>query len=170
MDHTGINKKPYFWDLIFSKMKLFKHIICPFDNSEFARKALDYGAKLAQKDGDKLSILHIMVNPFVFDGGNPILSNNVLAVDLLDKMRKEQVEHLEQVISELKQTNPGLDVEVIMKENNDVGEGIREFQEETGADLVVMGSHGRKGIKRFLLGSVAEAVLRSINCPVLIVK
>lgn len=151
-------------------MSLFKHIVCPFDNSDFARKALDYAARLAQKDGDKLSIIYVMVNPFVFEGGNPILSNNVLAVDLLDKMRVDEEQQLNAVMSQLKQTYPGLDVSVTLKEGNDIGEAIKDFQRETSADLVVLGSHGRKGIKRFLLGSVAEAVLRSIECPVLIVK
>ncbi len=151
-------------------MKLFKHVICPFDNSDFAKKALDYAAQLAKNDGDKLTILYVMINPFIFEGGNPILSNNVLAVDLLDKMRAEEKQHLDAVMSQLKLNYPGLDVEIVLRENNDIGDAINELQQETKADLIVMGSHGRKGIKRFLLGSVAEAVLRNVDCPVLIVK
>ena len=60
-------------------MKLFNHIICPYDNSEFAKKALDYGARLALQSGDKLTVLYIMINPFIFEGGNPILGNLVFA-------------------------------------------------------------------------------------------
>ena len=151
-------------------MKLFKHIVCPYDNSDFSKKALDYGSRLAVNDGDKLTILYVMVNPFIFEGGNPILSNNVLATDLLDKMRGDEQLQLNNMMNQIKQTYPGVDVEVTLIENNDVGDAIMQFQKRTSADLIVMGSHGRKGIKRFLLGSVAEAVLRNIDCPVLIVK
>ena len=76
-------------------MNLFKHIVCPYDNSDFAKKALDYAAKLTLNNGEKLTILFVMVNPFIFEGGNPILSNNILAVDLLEKMRVEEKQQLE---------------------------------------------------------------------------
>ncbi len=151
-------------------MKLFKHIVCPYDNSDFARKALDYAAKLTLNNGEKLTILFVMINPFIFEGGNPILSNNVLAVDLLEKMRVGEKQQLETMMYKLKQDNPGLDVNYVLLENNDIGDAIMNFQKSTSADLIVMGSHGRKGIKRFILGSVAEAVLRNIECPILIVK
>jgi universal stress protein A len=151
-------------------MSLFKHIICPYDNSEFAKKALMYGGRLAKCDGAELSVLFVMVNPFVFEGGNPILGNNVLAADLLGKMRKEETEELEKTHALLKEKFPDVKINEVLLENNDVADAIKNYQEKLNADLVVMGSHGRKGIKRFLLGSVAEAVLRNINCPVLIVK
>jgi nucleotide-binding universal stress UspA family protein len=151
-------------------MKLFKHIVCPYDNSDFAKKALDYAAKLALNNGEQLTVLYVMVNPFIFEGGNPILSNNVLAIDLLDKMRQEENEQLEKIKNEIKQAYPGVMVNVALLESNDIGDAINEFQKSSSADLVVMGSHGRKGIKRFILGSVAEAVLRSLECPILIVK
>ena len=63
-------------------MKLYKHIVCAFDNSEFARKALDYAVKLTMNAVEKMTILYVMVNPFIFEGGHPILRNNILALDL----------------------------------------------------------------------------------------
>lgn len=151
-------------------MKLFKHIVCPYDNSDFAKKALDYAAKLAQFNGDKLTVLYIMINPFIFEGGNPVLANNVLALDLLEKMRLDENTMLDSMKKELQLGHPGLQIDVVLRESNNIGDAIQEFQHESSADLIVMGSHGRKGIKRFLLGSVAEAVLRNIDCPILIVK
>ena len=151
-------------------MKLFNHIICPYDNSDFAKKALDYAVKLARHNGDKLTVLYVMINPFIFEGGNPILGNNVLAVDLLEKMRTEEHELLNKMKNDLKESYPEVNIDVELRESNDIGEAIKDFQHETQANLIVMGSHGRKGIKRFLLGSVAEAVLRNIDCPILIVK
>lgn len=151
-------------------MKLFKHIVCPYDNSDFAKKALDYAAKLTLNNGEQLTILYVMVNPFIFEGGNPILSNNVLAIDLLEKMRLEENQQLESIKNEIIKSHPGLNVNIALIESNDIGDAINEFQKSSSADLVVMGSHGRKGIKRFILGSVAEAVLRNLECPVLVVK
>ena len=63
----------------------------------------------------------------------------------------------------------GIDVEVRLLRGNAVNE-ILEFAKSSAADLIVMGTHGRAGIPRFILGSVAEGVLRSSSTPVCIMR
>ncbi|MBK9108433.1 MAG: universal stress protein [Saprospiraceae bacterium] len=151
-------------------MKTFKHIICPFDFSNFSEKALDYAIKLTKCSGEKLSIVHVMVNPFLFEGGNPLLQSNVLAQDLLEKIRLDEQSKLDALKRKILAEYPEMDVDLIIEEENDIGEAIIAAQQRLGADLIVIGSHGRKGIKRVFLGSVAESVLRDSSCPVLVVK
>lgn len=151
-------------------MKAFNHILCPYDFSEFAGKALEYAIRLTRCSGDRLTVMNIMVNPFLFEGGSPILGSNIQAVDLLDKLREDDKQKLDALKKDLAAKHPDLDIAFREEESNDIGEAILQAQKSIGADLVVMGSHGRKGLRRVLLGSVAEDVLRHVECPVLIVK
>lgn len=151
-------------------MKAFKHIVCPYDFSDFSGKALEYAIKLTKCNGEKLTIVHIMVNPFLFEGGNPLLQSNVLAQDLLEKIRVEEQSKLDALKLRIKAEHPDVNIDLVIEEENDIGDALLAVQERIGADLIVMGSHGRKGIRRVFLGSVAESVLRNAKCPILIVK
>ena len=151
-------------------MKAFKNILCAYDFSEHAEKASDYAIKLTKCSGEKLIVAHVLVNPFLFEGGSPLLSNNVLAVDLLGKLREEEEEKLNALKARVQSENEGLDCEIVIEEDNDIVEAIQAVHEKYNTDLVVIGSHGRKGLKRVFLGSVAEGVLRNVSCPVLIIK
>lgn len=151
-------------------MKAFNHIICAYDFSEYADKALNHALKLAQCSANQLSLIHVLVNPFLFEGGSPILSQNVLAMDLLEKMRKDDKEKLDKLQSKLLNDYPDLKINLRVEESNDIGDALISVQQELKADLIIMGSHGRKGLNRVLMGSVAESVLRDADCPVLIIK
>ncbi len=151
-------------------MKPFNVILCPYDFSNFADKALDYAVRLTLSSGQRLALGTVIVNPFLFEGGSPVLNNNLLALDLLQQIKDEESAKLNELKLKLQQDHPTLEVEYILEEDNDVEACILAAQAKTKADLIVMGSHGRKGIKRVLLGSVAEGVLRNAACPVLIVK
>lgn len=151
-------------------MKPFKHILCPYDFSDFSGKALDYAIRLAECSGDQLTIMHVLVNPFLFEGGNPLLTSNVLAQDLLGKIRQEEMDKLNELKKRIISDHPNLNVQLIIEEENDIGEAVLHVQQRLGIDLVVIGSHGRKGLTRVFLGSVAESILRDAKCPVLIVK
>lgn len=151
-------------------MKAFNHIICAYDFSDYADKALSHALRLAQCSANHLSLIHVLVNPFLFEGGSPILSQNVLARDLLEKMRKDDKAKLDELKSKLLKDYPDLNIDLLIEESNDIGEALIAVQQKLKADLIILGSHGRKGLNRVLMGSVAESVLRDAGCPVLIVK
>ncbi|MBP8724478.1 MAG: universal stress protein [Saprospiraceae bacterium] len=151
-------------------MKVFNNILCSYDFSEHADRALDRALQLCSACGEKLTVVHVLVNPFLYEGGSPLLRNNVLAIDLLGKMREDEQKNLDALKAKIADSHPQVPVDIVVEEDNDIGEAVIAVQERTGADLIVIGSHGRKGIRRVFLGSVAEGVLRNANCPVLIVK
>jgi nucleotide-binding universal stress UspA family protein len=149
---------------------MYKVILCPYDQSENAGRAIEHAAKLADFHNAKLIILSVFDDPFKFEGGSYLLNNNVLAMDLMSKMKLELEADMAKVVSDLKSLHTHLDVELINLDANDIGESILETAKNSNVDLIVMGSHGRKGIKRLVMGSVAEYVFRNSNCPVTIVK
>lgn len=149
---------------------MYHRILCPFDFSEFADRALDRAARMSTEKSGKLILVHILVNPFLFDGGSHLLSNNVMAVDLMDKIKEESNVELQKLKDELLKKYPNLELDIVQVESNDIGDAIVSQSDKSEADLIVMGSHGRKGLRRLVMGSVAEYVLREAKCPVMIVK
>ncbi|MBK9961780.1 MAG: universal stress protein [Saprospiraceae bacterium] len=149
---------------------MYKVILCPYDQSENAGRALEHAAGLADYHKAKLIVLSVFDDPFKFEGGSYLLNNNVLAVDLMSKMKIELETEMVKIVSNLKGLHTQLDVELLNLDANDIGESILDTAKTRNVDLIVMGSHGRKGIKRLVMGSVAEYVFRNSSCPVTIVK
>ncbi len=123
----------------------------------------------ADKSGT-LVVVNVLVNPFMFDGGSHLLSNNMMAVDLMSRIRVETDAEMAALKSKLQAEYPSLEIQMHLVESNDIGDAILTEAERIGADLIVMGSHGRKGLRRLVMGSVAEYILREARCPVMIVK
>jgi len=154
----------------FSNMVPFNKILCPYDFSEYSKHALAWTLKLNESNNLSIYILHIMINPLLYETGSPVFGNQIYADDLLSKLREENQVQLDELMAQLQIDHPEMELHLICKESNDIGACIIESQQELTSDLIVMGSHGRKGIKRFVLGSVAEDVVRHANCPVLVVR
>jgi nucleotide-binding universal stress UspA family protein len=136
-------------------------ILCPVDFSPFSRHALDHAALLAARYQAELLVLHVV----------PLMPS-MLAVDAgLSGMPLGPVE-TEAVRRELqafaKPVEQRLHCQVVLREGP-AAAGILHEAEEGGADLIVLGTHGRSGFERWMLGSVTEKVLRKAPCPVLTV-
>jgi universal stress protein A len=140
-----------------------QRILCPTDFSHFTDAALSYASSLAAESGATLYIAH--VDEFREAGaalGEPAFaySSPLMVADRSDVRRQ------------LGQVQPTLS-HVTFEHRYLEGEPVREivaFAERERVDLIVMGSHGRTGLSRLLMGSVAEGVARRATCPVLIVK
>lgn len=145
-------------------MKTFKKIICPYDFSEFADEALMYAIKLADKD-TTITLLNVVQLPYVIDPNG----FTYFEVDI-DQFRKSAEEALKKKVNELKSKYKDKQMNYALEIANDPAEIILKAQKNSNFDLIVMGSHGRKGFGRLLMGSVAESVIREADCPVLIVK
>lgn len=131
-------------------------IVVPTDFSPTATKAVEYGAGLAYRLGASLTLLHA-VEPL----------GVALPQALAEAQQIGATESLEGVVKELAARGVKADFAVRM------GPAARETIElarERKADLIVIGTHGRSGLSRLLLGSVAENVLRHADCPVLTVR
>jgi len=147
------------WGLVPSSVQL-KRILVPIDFSEQSEKALRYAAKFAEQFGSTVTVLHV-IQPVVYpaDFGYP---PTVLESD--EAMRRQIDERLESM-SRVAGTN----AESLVR----VGQPYLEIAaaaRELGADLIIVATHGRTGLKHVLLGSTAERVVRHAPCPVLTVR
>ena len=138
-----------------------KTILFPTDFSEFNEAALEFASRLAAESQATLYIVHAddmeQVAAVMFDTGYPFPGDQ--------ETRRELHEKLEKVVPTL----PGVKYQHSYLRGTATGE-IVKFADEHGVDLIVMASHGRTGLRRLLMGSTAENVLRQAPCPVLIVK
>jgi nucleotide-binding universal stress UspA family protein len=139
-------------------MPNFKTILHPTDFSDSATEANRVAASLAREHNAKLILLHVAPRPVTSVAGMPVPPPP--PIDWSGPKRE-----LDAVIAGIK----GVVIESRFVEGIPA-EAIVDFAREVGADLIVIGSHGRTGLGRVLMGSVAEHVVRNAGCPVLTVK
>ncbi len=140
----------------------FRQIICPVDFSESSVRALAYAGVLARWYDAQLTVLHVV----------PTFEPMQTRGDLGDPVRVITPIPREQIIEEMSRSLNLADVSpraTPVAEPGDPQSTIIDQALAKKADLIVMGTHGRRGFKRLLLGSVTEAVLREGACPVLTV-
>jgi universal stress protein A len=133
-----------------------KNILVPIDFSQASERALDYACALAGKLGAKVHCVNVM------GAGLPQLS-----MTLNEAMHAEHLATLQQYAVA---RSPFTSIGELVVKNGDPRDVILEVIEQLHVDLVVMGTHGRRGISRMILGSVAEDVSRRSPCPVLLVR
>jgi len=137
----------------------FKRILAPVDFDESSLSGLDMAAKLAEQNGSTVFILHIV--PVDID-----VSGMPQYVDLIK--RQENIDHAK-LTAIAKQHLSGVPWE-ILDEMGQPADVIAEVAAKLSADLIVMVTHGRRGLARLVEGSIAEKVLRQAPCPVLAVR
>ncbi len=145
-------------------MKTFKKILCPYDFSEHAEEALQYAIKLSDKE-TLITLIYVIQMPYSID------PYGYSYYDIKsDDIKNASKDALEKKVEELKSKYENINIDFEFDIDYDPAEYILKNQKAGHYDLVVIGSHGRKGISRILMGSVAESVLREATCPVMIIK
>jgi universal stress protein A len=143
-----------------------KQILFATDFSECSNEALKYASNLASDTGARLWIVHVDELLDATIPPIPSVEGGYFLEAAWDTKRQDDVKSkLAKVVPTV--SNVKYDHRYLM---GSPPNEILQFAGEQGVDLIVMGSHGRKGISRLLMGSVAEAVMRKATCPVLIVK
>ena len=143
--------------LISGVMIQIGRILCPVDFSDFGRRALDYAAAIARWYEATVSVLYVSPNRPAMDVPPMVMDEKDRAC-LMTKLRALTA-HLPADVT----------VDLRIEEASDVHREILRQAEATRADLLVLGSHGRSGFDRLLLGSVTEKLLHKAACPILIV-
>ena len=134
----------------------------PLDGSELAKKALDHAEKLAETFDAEIILSQVV--PFMPIYGAPEL----MTPFIVDEKQKEVAErYLTNLSEELKKR--GFKATATVKTGQQVAVEIIDFAKESGVDLIVMCTHGRSGITRWVLGSVAHKVLTRAETPILLV-
>ncbi len=141
-------------------MWLEKRILVPTDFSDSARAAARVGVELAQRYGVPLTLLH------VFGAGSQayVGIDLTLTTNFVRSVAASARRALNEEAAAL--SNQGLNISAVLNEGVP-WEQILTTAEMTGADLIIMGTHGRRGVARAILGSVAERVVRLSPVPVL---
>jgi len=159
-------------------MSEFKRILCPVDLSEFSLEALRLAAQLAKSDGAVLDILHVIHNPFdelymtsITESDPALLDAYAAEPSKRAKIVRATEEHAEVLLKQFcHDAVKGLGKAHYHIRRGDPFENILDGAEDFLTDLIVLATHGRTGIKRLVIGNVAEKVVRHAPCPVLTVK
>jgi len=134
-------------------------ILHPTDFSENSRPAFQTACALARGDNATLVVLHVMI-----PSASPLLR-----APLPDPLRSAESQRPVAHLPWPQPSGPPVRIEHRVAEG-DPAEEVLRLSQALSCDLIVMGTHGKTGLGRFLTGSVAEAVLRKAECPVLVVK
>jgi nucleotide-binding universal stress UspA family protein len=140
-----------------------KKILFPVDFYESSNKVLPYVKFMAEKLGAQIELIHVVRGPGDFTGyemGGAWYSS--YEGELLKGGEKAMERFKEEKLS-------GLDVKTTIAVG-DITEEIIKHAQKTGADMIIIGTHGRKGLERVMFGSVARGVVRGASCPVLTVN
>ena len=155
--------------------KLFTKILVPVDGSKYSEDAAAYAVGIAKMTGAKVIVLHVVHLPvyaYTYSGGegiSPVAIPTPLPLAVTEEEKKVAVKLVDGVAKIVK--DAGVEVETkIIERHPSVPDAIIEFASGAGVDLIVMGTKGSTGIKRFLLGSVTESVVHHAHCPVLVVR
>ncbi len=136
-------------------------ILCPVDFSDASRKAVQYAREFALGMGSAVHLLTVVEpRPMAVD----ITLNYVPLEEDLEQAAEED---LQLVLKEFQLAGLKVECSVEIGNPSDV---ILDKSRDLDVNLLIMGSHGKKGLSRLIMGSVAETVVRKANCPVLIVK
>lgn len=142
---------------------MYKKILVPLDGSELAKIALDQAEKLAKTFDAEIILFQVV--PFMPIYGSPELVTPLI----VDEKQKEAAEkYLLNLGEELKKR--GLRVTVTVRTGQQVAVEIIDFAKEAEADLIIMCTHGRSGISRWVMGSVTLKVLTRAETPILLIR
>lgn len=145
---------------------MYKKILVPVDGSETSTRGLSEAISVAQGDGGKLCLVHV-VNELVLDYSYGAGPGGSSLVDSLREIGNAILRQAEETVRKV-----GVPVESVLLEcvGGPAADSIVAQAKEWHADLIVMGTHGRRGLRRFAMGSDAEAVVRESPVPVLLVR
>ncbi|MDT7520272.1 universal stress protein [Rhodoferax sp. TBRC 17660] len=147
---------------------MYQRILVTTDGSKLSQKAIATAIKLAGLTGAELVALKVVQRypQSYFEGGMALVGEDVKQVE------KTWSDAAQKVVNAVKKTaeDAGIKTKAVVVRSDVVSDAILSTIKKQGCDLVVMASHGRKGIKRLLLGSETQHVLTHATVPVLVLK
>jgi nucleotide-binding universal stress UspA family protein len=146
---------------------MYKRILVPIDGSETATKALVAALQLAREGGGQVRIVHMVegLTPLAIDQYGAAWSG-----DLIGMLKKAGEEFLSDALAIARAAGVPADTEIFDNFGERLAETVVDAAKRFDADLVVVGTHGRRGMGRLLLGSGAEQIVRLAPVPVLVVR
>lgn len=144
----------------------FRKILVPTDFSEASVRAIRLAVALARHSGGEITLMHVGILPHIYSAELG-MSGGVgpLFTQAGEEMAREQRHHMEKIATE--EIPDTVHHRTVIREGYPPQEVLAQVM-DGGHDVVVMGTHGRTGLKRVLLGSVAERVIRECPVPVMV--
>ncbi len=145
---------------------MYKEILVPLDGSELAESAIPHARELAKAFGARITLLSVIEPVAMYSQPGvvgPVIS---VAVNIQEEM-ETLGQYLDGIAEQLRAEN--IEVQRVAKEGDPASQ-ICDYAHESKADVIVMSTHGRSGIRRWVYGSVADRVLRGARVPVLLVR
>jgi nucleotide-binding universal stress UspA family protein len=146
---------------------MYQRILVPFDGSPTSTQGLDEAIKLARLTGASLRLLHV-INELAHVTG--FESYSAYAGDVLPLLKADGEQILEQGRSRAAAAGVPVETQLIENFAARLSDLVIEQVESWKADLIVLGTHGRRGVQRLMLGSDAELIVRAAPVPVLLVR
>ena len=145
-------------------MVILKNILVATDFSEPSTVAMAYGRDMARSYGATLHVLHVVEDMRLRFGPEV----GFASTDMQNDFERMAHRDLEAVVTE--DDRKTLKVVPVVETHVNVAHGVTDYAAANAIDLIIVGTHGRGAIKKFLMGSVAERVVRTAPCPVLAVR
>ncbi len=144
---------------------VFKNILVPYDSSECSLRAFKIATEMVKKFNSKLTVVTVIPKSYLTIGRY----SNVGYDEIL---LKEQRDSANSALSKLDSIakKQGIDLAIDILESNSVVKQIVLFAKSEKFDLIVMGTHGRTGLSKLILGSVANGVSQRVSCNVLLIR
>jgi nucleotide-binding universal stress UspA family protein len=145
---------------------MYKHILIATDGSELAGRAVEQGLTLAKTLGSKATVVTV-TEPWT-----AAVSGEWAVAFPVEEYEKAAAANAHKILAQVTETagRIGIACETVHIKDQFAAEGIVEEAKDRGCDLIVMGSHGRRGLAKFVLGSQATRVLTHSTTPMLIVR
>lgn len=146
-------------------MTMFNHILVPVDGSTPSLLAARKAAQLSKIFGSAVTAVYV-VDPYPFTGvGADFAYGQSQYLSAATAEANTTLDAVKAIMDE-----EGVAVSTVVGEGHAVHEGIVQVMQSSGADLIVMGSQGRRGLEKLMLGSVTQRVLGAVKIPVLVVR
>jgi len=143
----------------------YQKIIVPLDGSGWSERAIPHAAEIARANNAEIILLHVFRPPASEYADQIALAGQN---DQINHIREEMKQYLMSIRNQLRGQNIEVSAQVI--EGIGVAHLICDYVNDSDADLVVMSTHGRTGLQRFLFGSVANKILQDVRIPVMLIR
>lgn len=143
----------------------FEHILVPVDGSETSYAAVDKAVEIARAFNSKVTVVQVLaLDPYIAAEYISAAQTN----DLIERARTSILKTLDE--AKAKFSDAGIHAEARLLEGQVIYSEIAKAAKELNSDLIVIGSHGRTGLKRLFLGSVAQSILGQADVPVMVIR
>jgi len=142
---------------------VFKNILVPYDGTSFSNRAFQKALDLAKKDDSKITIFTVIEGEY-----SAILGYSKINPQIIKKQQSAAKKYIYKLESTAKNSNVPISVKI--KQGTSIVKEIINFAKSKKSDLIVMGSHGRSGMNKLILGSVTNGVVQQVRCSVMVVK